>query len=394
VSRPGLQASDAAATFGDSGAPTAMQDHAVIVPNRMAFATMNPAAMKRLFFVSSFSVADPKSPAPRQHGYQRDPMEPRLGGIARYFQTDDHQYLITPIIVSVRLDDEDDIATFIRLFDEGDFNAIHARWHRAVCSVIDGQHRYLGLVKAHDDHPGFDPVVPVMLYFDLTYRDEAEMFDTINSTQRKLPKALIEVTKGDITEAGVLTHDQVIRNICFALSRDSDSVWYQQVNMTGARDPSRSVTYEGLRRSTVNMFPMEVISRLRVNGLEPEQVAKDYWHMVSEACSDAWDERPLETLDPDTGEIVEMHVDYRIKELVGVASIAKLGKDIITSSLENPHFQERMSDLVSLLGEVDWAKRDGNPWTAGHAGFSGQKDLYTKLHNLVYLRAKPGDPIA
>jgi len=49
-------------------------------------------------------------------------------------------------------------------------------------------------------------VTPVMLYFGLTYEQEAELFDTINSTQRKLPKALIEVTKGDITEAGSQTH--------------------------------------------------------------------------------------------------------------------------------------------------------------------------------------------
>jgi DGQHR domain-containing protein len=376
-----------------SDAPARMQVHAVVVPDRMAFATMGPAAMQRLFFVSTFSVADPMSPAPRQHGYQRDPMELRLAGIARYFQSGDHRYLITPIIVSVRLDDGADIAEFIRLFDAGDIDAIHTRWHRAVCSVVDGQHRYLGLVRAHEDHPEFEPAVPVMLYFDLDYRDEAEMFDTINSTQRKLPKALIEVTKGDITEADAATHDQLIRNVTFALTRDDDSVWYEQVNMTGARDPSRPVTYEGLRRSSVNMFPMEVVSRLRAMGLEPEQVAKDYWRMVSEACADAWDGRPVDAVDPDTGDIVEVAVDYRIKELVGVASLARLGKDIITSALESEHFEERMSDLVSLVGEVDWIKREGNPWTASHAGFSGQRDLYTKLHNLVYLRARPGEAV-
>ena len=206
-------------------------------------------------------------------------------------------------------------------------------------------------------------------------------------------QALIEVTKGDITEAGVQSYDQAVRTIAFALSRDKNSVWYELVNMTGARNPDRPVTYEGLRRSTQNMFPTELIGRLRAKGLSPEQVAKDFWKMVAEACPDAWNNRPLEEVDPETGDLVEMDVDYRLKELVGVAAVAKLGKDIITSSLEAMHFNERMSDLVSLLSEVDWVKQDGNPWMASQAGFAGQKELYTMLHNLVYLGVKPGDSV-
>jgi hypothetical protein len=30
---------------------------------------------------------------------------------------------------------------------------------------------------------------------------------------------------------------------------------------------------------------------------------------------------------------------------------------------------------------------------ASQAGFAGQKDLYTMLHNLVYLGIKPGEPV-
>jgi DGQHR domain-containing protein len=371
--------------------PSAMKVGPMVVPNRMAFATLRPSDMEDFFFVSAFSAVDPRSPAPRQHGYQRDPMTPRLPGIARYFLKDDHQFLITPIIVSVRLDDEDEIAEFIKLWNAGDIDGIHERWYIGVVSVVDGQHRYLGLVYGHLVDEEFDPVVPVMLYFGLSYEDEAEMFDIINSTQRKLPKALIEVTKGDITEAGSEDHSQVIRGIAFALVRDKDSVWYEDVNMTGARNPDRPVTYEGIRRSTQNMFSAELIGRLRARGLSPEKVAKDYWGMVAEANPDAWNKRPRDEVDPDTGELIEVPVSYRLKELVGVASVAKLGKDILTSALEATHFNDRMSDLVSLLGEVDWEKREGNPWMASQAGFAGQKELYTMLHNLVYLGIKPGE---
>jgi hypothetical protein len=44
-----------------------------------------------------------------------------------------------------------------------------------------------------------------------------------------------------------------------------------------------------------------------------------------------------------------------------------------------------------MLSEVDWAKEEGNPWMASQAGFAGQKELYTMLHNLVYLGQKPGE---
>jgi DGQHR domain-containing protein len=368
-----------------------MKVRSVLVPGRMAIAAMTPSEMNRLFFVSTFSVPDPMSPAPRKHGYQRDPMEPRLLGIARYFLDGDNQYLVTPIIVSVRLDDEDDIEEFVELFNAGDIDAIHDRWHRGVVSVVDGQHRYLGLVKAHDEHPDFNPVVPVMLYFGLNYAQEANLFDIINSTQRKLPKALIEVTKGDITEANAQNHAQTIRTITFALARDKDSVWFEQVNMTGARQPDKPVTYEGLRRSTANMFSPEILSRVIGKGLNPEVVAKDYWRLVADACSEAWSERKEEKVDAETGEIVEVPIDYRLKELVGVAALSRLGKDIIASSLEAARFSERLSDLVSLLSEVNWAKVEGNPWMASQAGFAGQKDLYTMLHALVYLGKKPGE---
>jgi DGQHR domain-containing protein len=368
-----------------------MKVHAVLVPGRMALAAMAPSEMEKLFFVSSFSVADPMSPAPRKHGYQRDPMEPRLPGIARYFLDGENQFLITPIIVSVRLDDDADVEEFIELFNAGDVEGIHERWHRGVVSVVDGQHRFLGLAKAHADDHDFNPVVPVMLYFGLGYSEEANLFDIINSTQRKLPKALIEVTKGDITEAGAQTHEQAIRNVAFGLARDKDSVWFEQVNMTGARDPDKPVTYEGLRRSTANMFPAEVLSRIVGKGLNPESVAKEYWKLVSQACPEAWNDRPEQAVNPETGELIEVAVQYRLKELVGVAAVSKLGKDIITSALEAPRFSERLSDLVLLLTEVSWLKEEGNPWMASQAGFAGQKDLYKMLYALVYLGVKPGE---
>lgn len=379
-----------------------MRLHVWVEPYQQAFATVRPSDMERLFFVSSYSEADPDSRAPKHHGYQREPMSARLPGIARYFLQSDKTHRRTAIEVSVRLRDEEEIDEFVAMLNLGKIDEIHRRWHKAVVSVVDGQHRYRGLVKAYHEAEAagseFNPPSPVMLEFDLTYEDEAELFDTINTTQRKLPKALIEVTKGDITEADSNSWAQQVREISFALTRDTDSVFYDAeagdktiVNMTGARDPNKPITYEGLRRSTANMFTAQVIDRLNAKQRDSVDVAKFYWALVAESCSAAWEDHGRIVPDPQTGEMIEEPVNYRIKELVGIASLAKLGADIIRSALEHTDFEERMTDLVSKLSEVDWEKRPNNPWMRSQAGFAGQKELYTMLYNLVYLDEKPGE---
>jgi hypothetical protein len=217
---------------------------------------------------------------------------------------------------------------------------------------------------------------------------KAELFNTINVTQRKLPKALIETNKGDITEAGSPGYAQQIRRVTFSLCRDPDSVWgpikgVEQVNMTGVRDPNRPVTYEGLRRSMANMFPPTLLSRLAAMDAElPLKYAKRYWKEVKEACLEAWIGEPSsrDTEDPLTGETHTVKIQYRIKDLVGVSSLAKLGKDIITSDLESKE-PKRLEELTSKLMEVNWQKDDQNPWMRSQAGFAGQKDLYEVLQS-------------
>jgi DGQHR domain-containing protein len=279
--------------------------------------------------------------------------------------------------------------------------AIKRTFGPSVLSVIDGQHRFRGLVHAWESDSDFLPSIPVMLYFGLSFVDEAELFNTINVTQRKLPKALIETTKGDITEAGIDKYAQRIRRISFALCRDADSVWgpingVSQINMTGLRDPDRSVTYEGLRRSTANMFPVELLDRLEALDSDlPVKLAKRYWRRVSEACREAWRGEPSSRVVKDelTGEERTVPIRYRIKDLVGVAALAKLGKDIITSQIEVGQ-SNRLEDLVDKLVPVDWEKREGNPWMQSQAGFAGQKDLYRILHRLVYTDERPTPPEA
>jgi DGQHR domain-containing protein len=374
-----------------------MQIRDEFVPGKSALATLTPDALKELAFVSTYNTVDDQSSSPRQHGYQRDPMAARFPAIGRYFAQQEgdgvhtHAHLITPIIASVRVYSDKDRARFNFLFDRGEIGKIHKEFGHSVVSIVDGQHRCGGLYWAWENKADFNPDVPVMLYYGLRYADEATLFDDINTNQRKLPKALIEATKVHM-EAGEKTHAQVIREIAFGLAQDGDSPWYGLINMTGARDADKPITYEGLRRSISNMMHENVVNRLLARGFDPENVAKNYWTLVTRASANAWNGRPrlVETADGTE----EVEVKYRLKDLVGVAAVSRLGQDVITTALDKSRtaeeFTSAMAELVSKLGEVDWVKEKGNPYMASSAGFAGMGDLYKILYRLVYLGEAPG----
>lgn len=358
-----------------------------------AMATATPDLLHELAFISTYETKDPWSTSPQQHGYQREPMTSRFSGIAAYYARGKNRFLIPPIIASARVDD-DDIELFNKLFAAGNIEEIHRRFSKAALSIVDGQHRAGGLYRAWEKDQEFNADVPIMVFYGLDYKDEARLFDDINMNQRKLPKALVEATKQH-TEAGDKTHPQIVREIAFAVAQDGDSVWKDLINMTGARDPDRSVTYEGLRRATAQMFPARLINRLSAVNMQPETTAKKYWKLVASACSPAWNDQTRWALDEHENQVEET-VHYRIKDLVGVAALAKLGEDMLNTSLDRSRnnqdaFWDALTDMVSKLSVVDWEKRPNNPWmSTAQAGFAGQKELYEILYNLVYLDQQPG----
>lgn len=367
-----------------------------VAKHKVYVATVTPPSAQELFFVSTYDDKDPMSNAIDSHGYQRPPSSSRFSEIGKYFSNNGNQYLITPLTISVRVNGPEQVDSFIDLFNAGKIGQIKKAFGSHVASIVDGQHRFYGLLDAWGKDSDFLPSIPCIFYFGLSFVEEAELFNTINVSQRKLPKALIETTKGDITENGQNSYAQQIRQLTFSLCRDDDSVWgpkdgKEQINMTGVRDPNRPVTYEGLRRSTSNMFPKELLNRLSAidEGL-PLKYAKRYWQLVSESCYEAWHGIPetKPVIDPETGDTHEMPVKYRIKDLVGIAALAKLGSDIIRTHIDSGD-PARLDTLVRKLSDVDWEKRSGNPWMNTHAGFAGQKDLHLMLSSLVYSDAVP-----
>jgi hypothetical protein len=130
-------------------------------------------------------------------------------------------------------------------------------------------------------------------------------------------------------------------------------------------------------------------------------LVKVFWNAVADTFSDAWSDRqPLvrmpdgtvieagSTIETDDGEIRVLRIEYRIKELVGVAAPARLGGDILAEALGSPDPVGYIAQEVEKIAEVNWQKVDDNPWVRSQAGFAGQRELHDALS---YLRAN-GEP--
>lgn len=366
------------------------------IPGKAAMATLTPDKLKELAFISTYHSKDPQSSSPQKNGYQREPMAARFPGIGRYYARGNNRHLIPALIASARIYNPDDQVRFNQLFAKGDMKTLHKEFGKSVFSMVDGQHRMGGLHWAWENIEDFNADVPIMIFYGLHYAEEAQLFDDINTAQRKLPKALIEATKVHM-EAGNKSHEQFIREVAAALAGDNDSVWRGLVNMTGGPEhKDLPLSYEGIRRSTSHMLPAKLTSRLQDRKLRADKVAKKYWEMVAAACAPAWEGHGREGID-DEGFVGVEEVKYKIHDLAGTAALGMLGEDIISTSLEKgpeeEDFWSAMADLVSRLGAVDWEKTKSNPWVGTGAGFAGAGDLYNLLYGLVYLDRMPGDPV-
>lgn len=354
-----------------------------------AFGSIKLSTLRELAFVPTVVAEDEDSPAPDKHGYQREPNKRRFTGIGKDYLAGD---MVTPLLISVRVP-ETDRADFEALFRAGDVETIHAMYSPRVFAIVDGQHRLGGLMWAQDQNPDFDPSVPVTLIYGLTYEAEARLFDITNTEQKAIPRTLVEYTKATITETRRDTYEQKIRGITMDLIIQPDSVWANRVNFTGGSNKGgRKTTFEGLRRSTATMFPREFLARVEAAEMDPTELAKMVWTAVAATASTAWNSEP--TTGPDGEQVA---VAYRLNDLVGIATVAMLGKDILAVALDRYEqgtpIEETVAHLIARLHEVDWRKGQDNDVMAGRAGWAGVKAMYEALYPVVFQMA-PQSPLA
>ena len=96
-------------------------------------------------------------------------------------------------------------------------------------SIIDGQHRLAGFENR--DRRTFELVVAI--FIDLNIEEQAILFSTINSEQKKVDPSF----KYDLESySSIKTPRKIVRDISMAFNTDDDSPWNRKIKMTGKKD--------------------------------------------------------------------------------------------------------------------------------------------------------------
>lgn len=110
-------------------------------------------------------------------------------------------------------------------------NRLHMNINPETFSIIDGQHRLAGFDEEQKLKGKFELVVAI--FIDLDIEDQAILFSTINSEQKRVDPSF----KYDLESyISVKTPRKVVRDIALAFNRDQDSPWNGKIKMIGKKD--------------------------------------------------------------------------------------------------------------------------------------------------------------
>ena len=150
-------------------------------------------------------------------GIQRPLDSERVKNIEKYINTSDASFP-NSIILNLK-------SRYV--IEENDDNIIIEKTKSAF-SIIDGQHRLAGFENYREDFE-----VIITFFIDLEDEQQAMLFKTINSEQRKVNPSF----KYDLESySTVKTPEKVIRELTLAFNIDIDSPWYGKIKMNGRKD--------------------------------------------------------------------------------------------------------------------------------------------------------------
>lgn len=268
-------------------------------------------------------------------------------------------------------------------------NTLSIRNAKSIASVLDGQHRIAGL-KYLNEGCKFDCIVTV--FIDIELEDQAIIFATINTEQKKINKSLA----ADLAEFyDSRSPQRTCHNIARALQANENSPFYGKISILGSanKEKGESITqYQFVKRllEHITSDPLgdrDVLKRtdfwgnrqkltytnkdikkhcLRALFIEDEsdvkiaQVILNYFLAIKKRWPNSWDlVEPNNILNKTTGFIALMRF---FKDLY-----LDIAKEV--PSMED--FYLRLKDVLVQDGQFT---RENYP-----SGAVGEKDLYEKL---------------
>ena len=190
------------------------------------------------------------------------------------------------------------------VYDE-DKNILSIKDEESVASVLDGQHRIAGL-KHFKDGDDFDCIVTI--FIDLELEDQAIIFSTINTEQKKINKSLA----ADLAEFyNSRSPQRTCHNIARALRANEKSPFYGMISILGSakKDEGESLTQY--------QFVKELLRHITKNPLEDRDILKrkDFWGNKQKlTCTDKEKKtlclRPLFVKDESDVKIAQVILNY------------------------------------------------------------------------------------
>jgi DGQHR domain-containing protein len=217
---------------------------------------------------------------------------------------------------------------------------IEVPWRRAF-SEVDCQHR-LGKMASSTKQVTF------CCFVDLSRKEEAIIFKTINDKQKKISTSLVDVIIL-ITDPGGPIHIRW----AYDLGIDPGSAFNRLVD-TGGRNlaaPTRLVTVRTLRRCLELMMP----NRLLENGGDSigYEFARNFWNVVKQMWGTAFN-------DPK---------DYKLITIPGLKGLARFGRQVFSKGVDtqDPSTSRIEDAFYNDPRRIDWSVKgplreaSGNP---------------------------------
>jgi DGQHR domain-containing protein len=158
--------------------------------------------------------------------------------------------------------------------------------------LIDGQHRIAGIKEAIEEDPSLEEYeIPVSIYENMSTRDCADIFLSINTEQRTVPKSLVFDLYGIASEPLIDPAAVRARDIANALNEREGSPYFENIKLPGA--PKRK---GGIALSTAvsSLKPLledkGTFEQVGIESLEMQtQIIINYFTALKSKYGDKWE---------------------------------------------------------------------------------------------------------
>lgn len=301
------------------------------------------------FHAQQLTFSDHFPPINGRIGYQRPADLKRAKAFAKYL-SDNPTGFITPILLNAR-----EAIDFIP-HNESGFGTLRLP-QKAFLSIIDGQHRVLGLME----DKSMDLPIPFMLFQNLDLEAEQQLFITINREQKKVNMSHVWFNDRKKDE---------LSQLVVKLESEPNSPWFQKVNLNGARGAKRAVSLDSLRSSLTELFQSGEIKVLSFN--QKYEIATGFWKVVSAVWPEAW----------------QATKNSLLKKSIGTLALSKLGGFLVVECLDRKTKALDLVKLKSLLSRAEHINWMSNGEFNGISGRKGADVVKNKLDEIIFSKSE------